>query len=78
MGPDSLILIDEMVLPDTGVHWQATQIDLTVMASLASRERTYTQWVELLGSVGLEIAKTRTYMPSVYHSIITVVRKPDP
>lgn len=77
MGPESVILLDEMVLPDTQVHWQPTQIDLTMMAALASRERTRTrtQWAEWLGSVGLEIAAIRTYTPSVYESIMTVVRR---
>ena len=75
MGPESVILLDEMVLPDTKVHWQSTQIDLTMMAALASRERTRTQWAELLGSVGLEIVAIRTYTPSIYESIMTVVKK---
>lgn len=34
MGPDVVILADEMVLPDTQMHWQPTQIDLTIMAAL--------------------------------------------
>ena len=75
MGPDSAILLDEMVLPDTRVHWQAAQVDLTMMAALGARERTRTQWTVLLDSVGLEIAATRTYTPSVNESIMTVVRK---
>lgn len=75
MGPDSVILLDEMVLPDAKVHWQSTQIDLTMMAALASIERTRTQWAKLLESVGLEIAAIRTYTPSIDESIMTVVRK---
>ena len=75
MGPESVILLDEMVLPDTKVHWQSTQIDLTMMAALASRERTRTQWVELLGSVGLEIVAIHTYTPSIYESIMIVRRR---
>lgn len=75
MGPDSAILLDEMVLPDTHVHWQSTQIDITMMATLASIERTKTMWADLLDSVGLKIEKVLTYTPSVYESIMTVVRK---
>ncbi|KAI4287906.1 MAG: hypothetical protein L6R35_002829 [Caloplaca aegaea] len=75
MGPDSVILLDEMVLPDTEVHWQCTQVDLTMMAGLASWERTHSQWAELLGSIGLKIAKTYTYTPSVYESVMHVVRE---
>ena len=75
MGPESVILIDEMVFPNKGVHWQSAQIDLTMMAALASVERTQAQWSDLLDSVGLKIAKVYTYTPSVCESIMTVVRK---
>ena len=75
MGKDFVILIDEMLLPDTNVHWHATQIDLTMMTALASVERTLVQWAALLDSVGLKIRETYTYTPSVYESVMAVVRK---
>ena len=75
MGPHSAILLDEMVLPDTHVHWQSAQIDLSMMAALASIERTETMWAELLDSIGLKIEKVLTYTPSIHESIMTVVRK---
>jgi demethylsterigmatocystin 6-O-methyltransferase len=39
MGPESVILIDEMVVPNERASWRAMQIDITMMACLASRER---------------------------------------
>lgn len=75
MGTDSLLLIDEMLLPDAEVHWHVTQIDLTMMSALASIERTQMQWAALLDSAGLRITKTYTYTPSVYESVMVVVRK---
>ena len=75
MGPESVILLDEMVLPDEGVNWHATNMDITMMVFLASVERTRTQWAELLDSVRLRIKDVHMYLPSVYESIITVVRK---
>lgn len=50
-----------------------------MLAAMASRERTRTQWAELLESVGLEIETIRTYAPSVDEStsIMTVVHKAD-
>ncbi|RAL64632.1 hypothetical protein DID88_001665 [Monilinia fructigena] len=36
MGPDSAILIDEMVLPSTGTSSQAMSIDFTMMAALSA------------------------------------------
>ena len=75
MGPESVILIDEMVLPDHHVHWQSTQIDLTMMASLASIERTRQMWSLLFDSVGLKVEATYTYTPSISESIMKVVEK---
>lgn len=75
MGKDSLILIDEMVLPDSNVPWQATQLDLTMMVGLASAERTREQWYQLLDSAGLKIVKIYTYTISLQDSIIVVVPK---
>lgn len=73
LGPDSVILIDDMVLPDSGVHWQATQIDMIMMTSLASQERTREQWYALLGKAGLKVNKIYTYTTSLQDSIIEVV-----
>ena len=55
MDKDSLILIDGMVLPNSGVHWQAIQADLTVIAAFGSRERTREQWDALIDRAGLKI-----------------------
>ncbi|KAF7902747.1 hypothetical protein EAF00_002650 [Botryotinia globosa] len=73
MGPDSAILIDEMVIPETGAHWHATQIDLVMMTVLASTERTEGQWHALLASVGLEAKKIVKYTASLGDSIIVAV-----
>lgn len=72
---DSLILIDDMVLPNSHVHWQATQIDLTLMASLASIERTKAQWQALLDRAGLRIINIYMYTVSLQDSVIAVVPK---
>ena len=73
MDKDSRILIDDMVLPDTGVHWQATQLDLTLMAALGSVERTKEQWYALMKSAGLKILQIYTYTTLLQDSIIVVV-----
>jgi demethylsterigmatocystin 6-O-methyltransferase len=71
MDPDSVILIDEMVLPSSGVQLYAAQIDLTMMASIASTERTEKQWLSLLQSAGLKVF---LYRPSTGDSIIEASR----
>ncbi|RYC57304.1 hypothetical protein CHU98_g8899 [Xylaria longipes] len=74
-GPDSQILIDEMVLPDGGVSWEATTIDLTLMASFGSRERTTAQWHALLDTAGLKVLRIDTYHDRRRDSIIQAIAK---
>jgi demethylsterigmatocystin 6-O-methyltransferase len=75
MGKESVILIDDIVLPGANVHWEATQLGLTMAACLAGRERTRSQWEEILGGVGLVIEGVWTYTDSLYESVLVVKRK---
>lgn len=52
----SKLLINEAVLSDTGAPWQQTSLDWTMMGMLVSRERTESQWRELLAKAGLRIS----------------------
>lgn len=70
MTQDSAILIDEMVMPIKGAHWHATSLDLLMMATLASLERTEDHWRALLDSAGLKMVKIWTYNVNVGKSII--------
>jgi hypothetical protein len=72
MAADSVLLIDEMVLPETGVSAIAASIDLTMLSSLASAERTKEEWAKLLHDVGLEITKTYTYNERTYETVMDV------
>jgi len=73
MGKDSVILIDEMVLPDVGVHSNVTSIDMSMMCVLASRERTQSEWDALFASEGLKRLGTWAYKPTNYESVMKVV-----
>ncbi|CAD6565802.1 MAG: hypothetical protein ASARMPREDX12_006779 [Alectoria sarmentosa] len=73
MDKGSVLLIDEMVLPDTHVDWHVTSIDLSMMCAFSARERTETQWLEILGSVGLKLVKKLTYKPAVYESVMGTI-----
>ncbi|KAJ5996252.1 hypothetical protein N7522_007912 [Penicillium canescens] len=57
MGADSLLLISETVLPESGVALSAVLSDLHMMATYASLERTETQWRSLLEMAGFELVK---------------------
>ncbi|KAL4987996.1 S-adenosyl-L-methionine-dependent methyltransferase [Aspergillus falconensis] len=61
MGPESRILIDEVVIPVTGVPWQAAFMDLLMMESFASIERTRAEWEALMDKAGLKIVEEYRY-----------------
>ena len=70
---DSIILIDEMIMPETDAPWQATQADLTMMASLGAMERTLKQWDALFGAAGLRVARRHAYTSSRQDHVTAVV-----
>lgn len=63
MGPQSILLIDEIVLPDTGASLTALQLDITMMTMFNATERTLPHWKKLLAEVGLKITEVYDYDP---------------
>ncbi|KAK8139994.1 hypothetical protein PG984_000060 [Apiospora sp. TS-2023a] len=61
MSPDSVLLVDETVLPDTDVGFVAASIDLTMLGAFASMERTEAEWRALTESAGLELVRSYAY-----------------
>ncbi|KAL4917423.1 S-adenosyl-L-methionine-dependent methyltransferase [Aspergillus aurantiobrunneus] len=61
LGSESRILIDEVVIPATGVPWQAAFMDLLMMDSLGGIERTRAEWEQLLDQAGLKIIESYQY-----------------
>ena len=53
----SKILLNEFILPDEDCPSQFAARDITMMVLLAAMERTETQWVELVRSVGLDVVR---------------------
>ena len=53
----SRLLINENVIPDSGADWQATALDMMMLTSFSSRERTLDDWLQLLEPAGLKITK---------------------
>jgi hypothetical protein len=70
MAEDSLLLIDEMVIPTKGAHRIAMQLDMTMYSNLASEERTEKRWKELLDAAGFKIEQVYTYQDELRDSII--------
>ncbi|CAI6339052.1 unnamed protein product [Periconia digitata] len=75
MAEDSIILVDDMVLPDQGVTWHVAQVDITMMVAAAAMERTETQWEALYDSVGLKVVRRAVYTPGYYETVTALVKK---
>lgn len=75
MTAESVILIDEMVLSNQGVHWLGASLDILMMCVLAAIERTEKQWHDLLDAAGLKIRDIYTYTEDLRDSIIVAVPK---
>lgn len=73
MTLDSVLLIDDMVVPKTGAHWQATQLDMLMMSVFGACERSESQWESLIASAGLKIQKIYQYTKSLNDSVIECV-----
>lgn len=74
MSEELVILIDEMVLPNSRANWLATQLDLAMLTCLAVREMTEDQWYMLVASAGLKIEKIYQCTEEIQDSIIVVVQ----
>ena len=72
MTDDSILLLDEMVLPEMGVNSYAAAIDLTMMVATAAHERTEAQWHKVIDGAGLKLVKTYCYNPASYETILEV------
>jgi hypothetical protein len=54
----SRILLDEIIVPDTGAHWFDTSVDLLMMEVHSAQERREREWHALVGKVhGLHLRK---------------------
>ncbi|KAI9652252.1 MAG: hypothetical protein M1831_007100 [Alyxoria varia] len=56
----SVLLIQDMVLPDTGASWRGSTLDILMLMFPGGMERTKMQWESLLNSAGLELCKVWT------------------
>jgi demethylsterigmatocystin 6-O-methyltransferase len=75
MGSESLILIDEVVLPESKLPWQVSGMVVSMMACLGGIERSLEDWESLLGRAGLKMAHVFRYDEVKFHSIVAAVPK---
>ncbi|KAI2463870.1 S-adenosyl-L-methionine-dependent methyltransferase [Annulohypoxylon bovei var. microspora] len=75
MTKESKVLIDDMVLPESGAHWRVTQFDLTMYAYFGAMERSYAEWQVLLDKAGLKALKVHEYTNQLHEAVIVAVSK---
>lgn len=76
MNKESLVLIDDMALPDTGIYWGSACLDLKMLTLLGAQERTESQWRALISRAGLELVDILHYHKVLRYSIV-VARLPE-
>ena len=70
MADDSVLILDEVVMPLLGVSWKQASMDLAMMTMLAAKERTESDFVELFKAANLKIREIRTYDEDYGDSLI--------
>lgn len=76
MTKDSILLLEENVLPDVNVPFYAAQVDLSMMVLLSGLERTQKQWLDLLDSAGFTLVKAWTSKNPVVRSLTLLEAAP--
>ncbi|KAK0882046.1 hypothetical protein LTR87_004215 [Friedmanniomyces endolithicus] len=71
---DSLVLIDEMVLPIADSNHEQSQPSLRMLSYLTAMERTRLQWETLITRAGLQLQRIYTYDAELGDSVIVAVR----
>ena len=72
MDAESILLVDDKVVPDIGASMTASALDLSMMCCFASMERTEKQWRGLVESVGMRVEGVWTYTEDVRDSVLLV------
>ncbi|KAI0016912.1 S-adenosyl-L-methionine-dependent methyltransferase [Xylariomycetidae sp. FL0641] len=75
MSASSVLVMDEMIIPNVGASPRSTVQDITMMATLASAERTERQWDAFLDRAGLRVLRKVAYNAETGESVITAVPK---
>ncbi|KAI0518114.1 S-adenosyl-L-methionine-dependent methyltransferase [Xylaria bambusicola] len=75
MTQESRILIDEMVFPESDVHWRAAQLDLVMGSCFGSMGRTQQDWDTLFEKSELEVLKVWKYTANLDDCVIVAVPK---
>ena len=75
MAPDSVVIVDDVIMPQVGASWKQSSMDLAMMTMLAAMERTKDHFAQLFNESGLELRDVWTYDSDYGDSFIVAVPK---
>ena len=75
MSNDSVIVVDEIVVPEMGVDSKVADFDMVMMSFSNSMERTEAQWRAVLESAGLKMREIVRYDEETCDSLIFAVKE---
>ncbi|KAK8134770.1 tryptophan halogenase domain-containing protein [Apiospora sp. TS-2023a] len=75
MSAESLVLIDEVVLPEEGAHVWPAGLDLQMLTLFGGGERTAPEWDCILERAGLRPVAVKKYAPVMESCVIFATRK---
>lgn len=75
MSAESLVVIDEVIMPDEKAHVWPAGLDLQMYTLFGTMERTVSQWDAILEKAGLRAVEVKRYAPVMRTSIIYAARK---
>lgn len=70
MSAESVILINDMILPEAAVPSFAASLDLVMLGACGARERMRKEWDGILADVGLVVKDCIVYNRELCHGII--------
>ncbi|KAF7198434.1 Amidase [Pseudocercospora fuligena] len=73
MATDSVVIIDDVVMPTVGATWKQASMDIAMMTMLAAMERTKEDFEVLLQKAGLRLRDVWTYDEEYGDSLIVAV-----
>lgn len=73
MAEDSVVMIDDVVMPRAGATWKQASMDIAMMTMLAAMERTEDQFRQLLLRAGLKLRDVWTYDDEYGDSLLVAV-----
>lgn len=71
----SVLLIDELVLPEKEAPLRESQLDIEMLVHLAGAERTERDWRKLLSDAGFDVRRVRYYGKDRMDGVIEAVLK---